>query len=130
DGRVAARVFEAGGVIDDDVLILTRAVSAEGRSRATMGGRSAPVSLLSYLADDLVAVHGQSDQQRLLRTDRQRSSLDRFAGEELHKAMKRYSVAFRRYRDVSEELEELVERARERAQGADLLRTGVEEITA
>ena len=130
DGRVASRVFDAGGDIEDNVLLMARTVSAEGRSRASMGGRSAPVSLLAYLAEDLVAVHGQSDQQRLLRTDRQRSSLDRFAGEALHKAMKRYSVAFRRYRDVSQELEELVERARERAQEADMLRFGVEEITA
>ncbi|MFD6953045.1 DNA repair protein RecN [Nocardiopsis sp. TSRI0078] len=129
-GRVAARVLEAGGDIDDDVLILTRAVSAEGRSRATMGGRSAPVSLLAYLADDLVAVHGQSDQQRLLRTDRQRSSLDRFAGDELSRALKQYAVAYRRHREVSAELEELVERARERAQEADMLRFGVEEIAA
>ncbi|HJE57911.1 MAG TPA: DNA repair protein RecN [Nocardiopsis listeri] len=129
-GRVATRVFEAGGDIDDDVLILNRTVSAEGRSRATMGGRSAPVSLLAYLADDLVAVHGQSDQQRLLRSDRQRSSLDRFAGDDLARAMKRYSVAYRRHREISAELEELVERARERAQEADLLRFGVEEITA
>ncbi|PDP87705.1 DNA repair protein RecN [Glycomyces fuscus] len=129
-GRVAARVLEAGGDIDDDVLILTRAVSAEGRSRATMGGRSAPVSLLAYLADDLVAVHGQSDQQRLLRSDRQRSSLDRFAGEQLAKALKQYTVAYRRHREVSAELEELVERARERAQEADMLRFGAEEIAA
>ncbi|NKZ01147.1 DNA repair protein RecN [Nocardiopsis alborubida] len=129
-GRVAARVLEAGGDIDDDVLILTRAVSAEGRSRATMGGRSAPVSLLAYLADDLVAVHGQSDQQRLLRSDRQRSSLDRFAGEPLAKALKQYTVAYRRHREVSAELEELVEQARERAQEADMLRFGAEEIAA
>lgn len=127
-GRVADRVLEAGGDIDDDVLILTRAVSSEGRSRATMGGRSAPVSLLAYLADDLVAVHGQSDQQRLLRSDRQRSSLDRFAGEQLAKAAKHYTVAYRRHREVAAELEELVERARERAQEADMLRFGVEEI--
>jgi DNA repair protein RecN (Recombination protein N) len=129
-GRVADRVLEAGGDIDDDVLILTRAVSAEGRSRATMGGRSAPVSLLAYLADDLVAVHGQSDQQRLLRADRQRSSLDRFAGDDLAKALKRYTATYRRHREVSSDLEELVERARERVQEADMLRFGVEEITA
>ena len=41
--------------------------SAEGRSRAHVGGRSVPVGVLAELAEDLVAVHGQSDQQRLLR---------------------------------------------------------------
>ncbi|WP_017541760.1 AAA family ATPase, partial [Nocardiopsis halophila] len=130
DGRVAERVAEAGGELDDGVLILNRTVSAEGRSRATMGGRSAPVSLLAYLADELVAVHGQSDQQRLLRTERQRASLDRYAGPELGRALGAYSAAYRRHREVAAELAEITERARERAQEADLLRFGVEEIGA
>lgn len=128
DGRVAERVAEGGGELDEGVLILNRTVSAEGRSRATMGGRSAPVSLLAYLADDLVAVHGQSDQQRLLRTDRQRSSLDRYAGPELARALASYSAAYRRHREVADELAEITERARERAQEADMLRFGLEEI--
>ena len=69
EGRVAEQVTEAGGELDDDgaTLLLSRSVSAEGRSRAYAGGHSVPVSLLTYLADDLVAVHGQADQQQLLR---------------------------------------------------------------
>ena len=69
DGNVARQVNEAGGDLDDEggTLVLSRSVSAEGRSRAYAGGRSVPVSLLTYLADELVAVHGQADQQQLLR---------------------------------------------------------------
>ncbi|WP_285760890.1 DNA repair protein RecN [Nocardiopsis ansamitocini] len=130
DGRVAERVADAGGELDGDVLIVARSVSAEGRSRGTLGGRSVPVSLLAYLADDLVAVHGQSDQQRLLRTDRQRAALDRYAGESLAKVLSTYSAAYRRHREVAEELAELTTQARERAQEADILRFGVEEVTA
>src|SRR5215469_11412774 len=80
DGTVARQVNESGGDLDDDgsALILTRSVSAEGRSRASAGGRSVPVSLLTYLADDLVAVHGQADQQQLLKASRQRQALDRY----------------------------------------------------
>ncbi|GAA1771521.1 MULTISPECIES: DNA repair protein RecN [Streptomonospora] len=129
-GRVADRVAEAGGELDEDVLILTRTVSAEGRSRATLGGRSAPVSVLSYLADDLIAVHGQSDQHRLLRPERQRAALDRYAGEPLARALRSYTGAYRRHREVTASLEELTAQARERAQEADLLRFGVEEIAA
>ncbi|MBB4932459.1 DNA repair protein RecN (Recombination protein N) [Lipingzhangella halophila] len=130
DSRAAERVAEAGGDLDDGVLILNRTVSAEGRSRATMGGRSAPVSQLAYLADDLVAVHGQSDQHRLLRADRQRSALDRYAGERLASTLQAYSVSYRRHSQVAAELDELTHQARERAQEADVLRFGVEEIGA
>jgi DNA repair protein RecN (Recombination protein N) len=126
--RVAARVGEAGGELDEDALIVTRTVSAEGRSRAHLGGRSVPVSVLITLADDLVAVHGQSDQQRLLQAGRQRAALDRYAGERLTKPLRAYVSAYQRHRQVSALLEELTTRSRERAQEADLLRFGLDEI--
>ena len=129
-GRVAAQVADAGGELDDDgaTLIVSRSVSAEGRSRAYAGGHSVPVSLLTYLADDLVAVHGQADQQQLLRPGRQRESLDRFAGPALAAVAADYHRAYQRHRDVQAELEELTGRARERAQEAEDLRRGLAEI--
>lgn len=60
-------VEEAGGRIDDDVVILGRVLSAQGRSRALAGGATVPAALLAEVTDELVAVHGQSDQHRLLR---------------------------------------------------------------
>lgn len=63
----AVRALEAGAELDDGALLISRTVSAEGRSRAYVGGRSVPVGLLAELGEDLIAVHGQTDQQRLLR---------------------------------------------------------------
>ena len=82
-GRRAPRSApqEAGAELDDGALLISRTVSAEGRSRAHVGGRTVPVGLLGELADDLVAVHGQTDQQGLLRPARQREALDRYAGD-------------------------------------------------
>jgi DNA repair protein RecN (Recombination protein N) len=129
-GRVAQQVLEAGGELDDDggTLIVSRSVSAEGRSRAFAGGRSVPVSLLTYLADDLVAVHGQADQQQLLRVGRQRQALDRFGGPELHAVLTDYQRAYQRHREVRAELDDLTRAARERAAEADELRRGLAEI--
>jgi DNA repair protein RecN (Recombination protein N) len=129
-GRVAEQVTEAGGELDDDgaTLLLSRSVSAEGRSRAYAGGHSVPVSLLTYLADDLVAVHGQADQQQLLRAGRQREALDRFGGPALAAAAADYLRVYQRHKAVSTELAELTSLARERAQEADDLRRGLAEI--
>jgi DNA repair protein RecN (Recombination protein N) len=129
-GRVAQQVLEAGGELDDDggTLIVSRSVSAEGRSRAYAGGRSVPVSLLTYLADDLVAVHGQADQQQLLRPGRQRQALDRFAGPGLHAVLTDYQRAYQRHREIRAELDELTMAARDRAAEADDLRRGLAEI--
>jgi DNA repair protein RecN (Recombination protein N) len=130
DGPVARQVNEAGGDLDDQgsTLLLGRSVSAEGRSRATAGGRSVPVSLLTYLAEDLVAVHGQSDQQQLLRPGRQRQALDRFSGPEFARLLADYQRAYRRHQQVQAELTELTTQARERAREAAELRRGLEEI--
>ena len=68
-GSQAARLAgEAGAETDEDgSLIALRSVSADGRSRAHLGGRSVPVGVLGELAEQLLAVHGQNDQLRLLR---------------------------------------------------------------
>jgi DNA repair protein RecN (Recombination protein N) len=87
-----------------------------------------PVSLLAYLADDLVAVHGQADQRQLLRPGRQREALDRFAGQELGTVLAEYQRAYKRHREVRGQLEEITTRARERAMEADALRFGLTEI--
>jgi len=130
--QVAREVEEAGGELDENgtVLVLSRSVSAEGRSRAFAGGRSVQVSLLQVLADDLVAVHGQADQQQLLKPGRQRDALDRFAGPELATVLSDYRRVFTRHRAVREELDALTAAERERAAEAETLRFGLAEIEA
>jgi len=129
-GPIARQVNESGGDLDDDgsALILVRSVSAEGRSRATAGGRSVPVSLLTYLAEDLVAVHGQADQQQLLKPGRQREALDRFSGPEFAELLAGYQRVYQRHARVRAELEELTTSASNRAREADDLRRGLDEI--
>ncbi|WP_282697372.1 DNA repair protein RecN [Streptomyces sp. CC208A] len=126
----ALRAEEAGAELDEGALLVTRTVSAEGRSRAHLGGRAVPVGLLAELADELVAVHGQTDQQGLLKPARQRGALDRYAGAAVSVPLAAYTEAYRRLRAVTAELEEITTRARERAQEADLLRFGLGEIEA
>jgi DNA repair protein RecN (Recombination protein N) len=128
-GKVAQQVEEAGGDLDEDgTLVLTRTVSSEGRSRAFAGGRSVQVSLLTYLADDLVAVHGQSDQQQLLKPGRQRESLDKYAGGVLTEVLTDYQHAYGRHRQVLDELTILTTQARARAAEAAELRAGLADI--
>ena len=130
--EVAREVEEAGGDLDDNgsSLVLSRSVSAEGRSRAFAGGHSVPVALLQVLADDLVAVHGQADQQQLLKPGRQRDALDRFGGRELAVALSDYRRVYSRHRTVRDDLDALTQAERERAAEAETLRYGLAEIEA
>ncbi|MET8291705.1 MULTISPECIES: DNA repair protein RecN [Streptomyces] len=129
-GTAIRRAEEAGAELDDGALLISRTVSAEGRSRAHIGGRSVPVGVLAELADELVAVHGQTDQQGLLKLSRQRQALDRYAGDAVAAPLAKYAGAYRRLRAITTELDEITTRARERAQEADLLRFGLDEIAA
>jgi DNA repair protein RecN (Recombination protein N) len=127
---VHARITDAGAEVDDDgSVLLSRTVTIEGRSRAHVGGRSMPVSMLSEVGEQVVAVHGQSDQLRLLRPAEQRASLDRFAGPEHEKLLETYREAFGRWRSVVDDLADRRRHARERTQEADLLTLGLDEIS-
>ena len=123
------RAIEAGGDVEDD-LILARTLSAEGRSKAHVGGRTAPVSVLGEIGELLVAVHGQSDQWRLRRPEQHRVLLDRFAGAPVAEPLGRYTDLYDEFHQVGAELSHLRGLARDRAREVDLLRTGLEEIEA
>ncbi len=125
------RAAEAGADPDEDgSLILARTVSAEGRSRAFLGGRSVPVGVVAELAENLLAVHGQTDQQRLSRPAEQRRALDRYAGADHLALLDRYRAAHARWRELAADLDRRRTSARELAQAADVLRHGLEEIAA
>ena len=147
DGSVAQRAVEAGAAIDPVEagtdgrerveLLLARIVGSQAqgagqggpvRSRAHLGGQAVPVSVLADIGEDLIAMHGQSAQQRLLQPARQRSSLDRYAGDAVSRPLAEYRTAYQEYRDVAARLEELTTQARERAQEADALRYGLAEV--
>ncbi|HEV7189592.1 MAG TPA: DNA repair protein RecN [Blastococcus sp.] len=131
DSPVWERAADAGADPDDDgSLILARTVSAEGRSRAFLGGRSVPVGVVSELAEGLLAVHGQSDQLRLSRPAEQRRALDRYAGPAHLELLDRYRAAHQRWRELTADLERRRGQARELAQAADVLRHGLAEIEA
>lgn len=119
-----------GGEVEAGQLLLGRQVSAEGRSRAFLGGASVPASALVRVGTALVAVHGQSDQHRLLRPEAQRDALDAYGGADLAEVLSRYVTGLTRLRGLETELRDVLGTARERAREADVLRLGLEEIEA
>jgi DNA repair protein RecN (Recombination protein N) len=133
-GAVADRVRDAGGDLDPIAgsdqagLLLSRSISTEGRSRAAVGGRAAPVGVLNEIGQQLVVVHGQSDQVRLRSATAQREALDRFAGSELSKVLGDYHDVYRRWQSAQGELDVLVAESDRRSREADDLRVAMDEI--
>jgi DNA repair protein RecN (Recombination protein N) len=69
-----------GGALDDDQLILTRRVSAQGRGSAQANGLPVTVATLQALGERLIDIHGQSEGRALVDPDRQRALLDAHGG--------------------------------------------------
>jgi DNA repair protein RecN (Recombination protein N) len=127
EGRAAEVVAGVGGDHDDDgTVVAVRTVGADGRSRAHVGGRSAPVSALAELSDPLVAVHGQAEAFSLVRPGQARTLLDRFA--DLAEQLGQYRAARDQWAAARRDLADRSGRARERAQREQLLRAALEEI--
>lgn len=133
--RALALAEEAGGTTEEideqsSELLLARTVNASGRSRAHVGGCSAPIGALAQIGQSLVAVHGQSDQLRLKSPAEQRQSLDLYAGEELASLLEKYRENYERYRAAAAELKEVRENSRARALEAQSLQGALEEIAS
>lgn len=118
DARFAKLLEDAGIETEDGELLLEREVSAEGKSRAFAGSRPVTAALLKEFAPWLGDIHGQHDQQLLFSSDAQLDMLDAFAGV----AQKRDAAAelYRRWREVSRELEELERGEQEKLRMLDL----------
>src|SRR6476469_5205519 len=130
DHPALLRADEAGADHEDGELVIARTIAAAGRSRAHVGGRTAPVAVLAELGQMLVAVHGQADQWRLKQGDAHRVVLDDFGGPALTALRDRVAELYDRWRDSAREHARLVSEARERAREIDSLTASLEEIEA
>ena len=91
---------ECGVLIEEGELILTRAVSADGKSKATSNGISVPVSTLSAVSELLVEVHAQAANVNISKNVKQRELLDKFAGIVFERAIESYSKNLSAYHDL------------------------------
>ncbi|ORW00003.1 DNA repair protein RecN [Mycobacterium kyorinense] len=131
DEAAASRIDEildaAGAERDEDgSVIALRSVSRDGPSRAYLGGRSVPAKSLSGFTAELLTLHGQNDQLRLMRPDEQRAALDRFA--DAGARLERYRKLRDAWLSARRDLVDRSDRARELAQEADRLKFALHEI--
>jgi DNA repair protein RecN (Recombination protein N) len=131
DPKAAAQIDEmldaSGAERDEDgSIIASRSVSRDGPSRAYLGGRSVPAKSLSGFTNELLTLHGQNDQLRLMRPDEQRGALDRFAA--VGARLDRYRKLRDAWQSARRDLVDRANRARELAQEADRLKFALHEI--
>jgi len=127
-GSFLALLAELGAEPEENQLILSREVTASGRSVARVNGRVAPLSTLQRLAVGLIDIHGQGAHLTLLRPERHVYYLDRYAGLEAER--EQVSTLYAAWRATRRELERLRSDEREIERRIELLRYQVDEIEA
>jgi len=113
-----------------DEIVLARRVSAEGRTRAFVEGRSATAADLQALGGRLVAFFGQHEHRRLTLASAQLDLLDSFGGRDTLELRERLAGSHARVRELDQELTDLRDRAGTRDRDLDLLAFEIEEIEA
>ena len=126
--RLDGLLKQHGIECEDGELLLSRVVTADGRSRGYVGGSLAPISVLAEVGDELVDMHGQHEHQSLLKPDRQLDLLDGFADAETLVADVREVVG--QLRDLEKAIAELETEDRERLRRIEFLRYETSEIDA
>lgn len=130
--ELGAELDETEGAEGDegDAEILVSRTIRKGRSRSHLGGAAVPTGVAAEFTSDLLTIHGQSEQVRLGRPERQREILDRSGGEPLAEALAEYRELWETRRRIAEELTDVTENAAERARELDMLKFGLDEIEA
>ncbi|HET9740358.1 MAG TPA: DNA repair protein RecN [Solirubrobacteraceae bacterium] len=113
---------------DADELVLARRVSAEGRTRAYLGGRSATAAELADIGGALLSFYGQHEHRRLTLASAQLEILDGFCGPDQASRREEFAAAYAHERGLREELEALRARAGARDRELDLVNWELEEI--
>lgn len=128
----AERVLESAAAVadDDGTVIAIRTVGSDGRSRAHLGGRGVPASVLADFTAPMLTVHGQNDQLRLQRPEQQLHALDQFADATVGPLLRDYIEHRHVWLNARTTLLERTARGREMAAEAERLTQSLAEIDA
>lgn len=101
--EIASLIEENGGLLEDGSAVITRTVSAQGKSRVLIGGSLTSTNFVSDLSDKLVEVHQQSSVSKLTKPNTVRELVDTFGSIDTNP----YEEAFNRYRELRARIKDL-----------------------
>ena len=120
-------IEELGAELEGDELIVSRSVTAQGKSRITLGGAQVTATQANSIGEQLVEVHAQSSTARLLKPAVQRSLLDSYG--ELERTLSHYKTQLEIYRDLEERISSLRNSLLQRDKEISLLKAFVEDFS-
>jgi DNA repair protein RecN len=119
---------ENGFPCEEGELMLYREINVSGKSTIRINGKLATASILKEIADSLVNIHGQHDNQSLMNPEKHLHILDEFCNNE--KELYDYRQAYHRYRQIEKELSKFHIDEEEKIRRQRMLEFEIQEIEA
>lgn len=123
-------LIDLGIEAEDDILILRRDISNQGKSVCRVNGKLVTLAVLREIGQALIDIHGQYEHQSLLQEENHLSLLDDYGTEELEKHREEYRLLYKQYKKITAQMQQLLEGEQQLAQRLDLLRFQYDEISA
>lgn len=125
--RQRALVEEMGISMEDDEILISRKIMA-GRSVNRINGESVTLAMIRRIADIMIDIHGQNEQQSLLHSAKHMEIVDRYAREELGDRITRMADGYREYQRLQQELSQHEVPEEERLREISFMKYELEEI--
>ncbi len=120
------KLSELGISCEDDELMITREISADGGSSARINSKAAPISAVRELGETLIDVHGQHDNKILMYPEKHINIIDDYA--ELHGQLDDYRKSFRELQDTARRIKKLAVLETEKQQRVEYLNRFLAEV--
>lgn len=114
--------------IDEDEIIITRKISANGRSTCKINSQIVTLSVLSEIASLLIDIHGQHDNRLLLNKKSHLDIVDEYGKEEIMPLKDSFVTIYKAYKDTLRQLDELTVDEDKKNREISLCRYELEEI--
>ncbi|MFM1825520.1 MAG: hypothetical protein RLZZ37_155 [Actinomycetota bacterium] len=114
--------------IEDNGVLISRAISNTSRGKTFLGSRSVSSAILKELTEDLITIHGQGDQTLLNKNSHQRFLLDTYIGDEHIENLKEYEIKYRDLRENERLLEELLAEQKKSSKDLEEISKALEEL--
>ena len=128
--RALEEIFDEQGLELSDEIIIRREILQNGRSISRVNGQMVNLSVLRTIGQQLVDIHGQHDQEELMRPHRHIQMLDEFGDASFFELKEAYQLSFDNYRRMRKQVLDIKKNQQEHKARIEMLEFQMDEIEA
>ena len=130
NNRTLEEIFDEQGLELSDEIIIRREILQNGRSISRINGQMVNLSVLRTIGQQLVDIHGQHDQEELMRPHRHIQMLDEFGDTSFFELKEAYKMSFDNYRRMRKQVLDIKKNQQEHKARIEMLEFQMAEIEA